>query len=423
MACSCSALTFAQTYELSANVFTAVVTDQYLEQADGDPSAARSNFTITETFKGTQPFEVVVTHPAGPCGIWLDAGVEYLFFTPDSGQVSVCSATRKAEDAAPHIAALRSFVSGQRADLVEPWHFGSYDDGCTLVTLFGVGEGNVLGGLTFDGKRARDPQVPDFDSAELKVWLETDTGPRQLSLAVDGATYQASRSDPRFLATYVIGGEDAVEILRKSMNTDALHLRVGNEELGPDLEIEVSTANLAQAGTGEKMLECMSSPVVSTTGPSKLGPPASESSADALNLSIASPYVPGLDRLVVGDPLGSVKSVFPKAVFDVMEGGWVVRLDHPVFRSILYSSRRWSTTFDDDGSTIRRVVYFFRADEDFDAVAAQAHSEAIEKWPRDQRQTTPSGYRTIWRNFAGQIVIVDRQRLLICMEFDWPPPA
>jgi hypothetical protein len=68
-------------------------------------------------------------------------------------------------------------------------------------------------------------------------------------------------------------------------------------------------------------------------------------------------------------------------------------------------------------------VYFFRADEDFDAVAAQAHAEAIETWAGDHREATSNGYRTIWRNFDGQIVIVDRQRLLICMEFDWPPPA
>ena len=121
MACSCSALTFAKTYELSANVFTAVISGQYLEQEDDNTTVARSTFTITETFKGARPFDAFVTYPAGPCGLWLEAGVEYLFFAPDSGQIGVCSSTRRTEDATPQIAALKSFVSGESSALEEPW--------------------------------------------------------------------------------------------------------------------------------------------------------------------------------------------------------------------------------------------------------------------------------------------------------------
>ena len=418
MACSCSAATFAKTYELSANVFTAVITRQYLEQADDNTTVARSTFTITETFKGAQPFDAVVTYPAGPCGIWLEAGVEYLLFTPDSGQIGVCSSTRRTEDAKPQIAALESFVSGERYTLEEPWQFQASKDGCALATTFETGAGGGLGLLTLYGRRARAPEVPTFDSAELRVTVGTDEDTDQLSLTtVDGTTYQATRTAPRFLGTYVIGGDGAVEILRKSMSSDALYLRAGDR--GSDLATEVSTVNLAQAGTGAKMLECMSSPPIATPNPQPL---PTKSKSVVLSLSTGSPYVPGLHQLVVGDRLDAVKKVFPSAVFDALEAGWVVRLDHPVFRAILYSSRRWPTTFDDDRDTIKRVVYLFRDDEDVDDVAAQVHTDAIEKWPHDQRETTPSGYRTIWRNFDGQIVIVDRQRLLICMEFDWPPP-
>ena len=373
LACSCSASTFANTYELSANVFTAVITGQYLEQQDDNTTVARSTFTTTVTFKGAQPFAEVLTDPAGPCGLWLETGVAYLFFAPDSGQIGACSATRKTEDAKPEIAALKAFVSGERSELEEPWQFQSSKDGCALRTVFETAAGDGLGFLTLYGKRARAPQVPTFDSAELKMTVETDEGTGQPSLTtVDGTTYQAARTAPRFLSTYVIGGDRAVEILRKSMSSDALYLRAGNR--GSDLDTEVSTVNLAQAGTGAKMLECMSFPPIVIPNPQPL--PAN---SDVLNLSTESPYVPGLDQLVVGDRLDGVKTIFPSAVFDALEAGWVVRLDHPVFRAVLYSSRRWPTTFDDDGDTIRRVVYLFKDDEDVDYVALQAHVDALEK--------------------------------------------
>ena len=245
--------------------------------------------------------------------------------------------------------------------------------------------------------------------------VETDEGTDQLSLTtVDGTTYQAIWTAPRPLSTYVIGGDRAVEILRKSMSSDALYLRAGNR--GSDLDTEVSTVESGSSGYRRKDARVHEFPADCDTQSATL--PAN---SDVLNLSTESPYVPGLDQLVVGDRLDGVKTVFPSAVFDALEAGWVVRVDHPFFRAVLYSSRRWPTTFDDDGDTIRRVVYLFKDDEDVDYAALQTHVDALEKWPHDQRETTPNGYRTIWRNFDGQIVIVDRQRLLICLEFDWPP--
>ena len=413
MACSCSAATFAKTYELSANVFTAVITGQHLEQEEHNTTVARSTFTVTDTFKGAQPFAEILSYPAGPCGVWLEADVEYLFFTPDSGQVGVCSGPRKIADAAPQIAALRSFASGERSELEEPWQFQSSKDGCALTTIFETAAGDDgSGSLTLYGKRAPAPDVLAFESAALTVMVATDEGTDHLILTtVDGRVHRATRNGSGALGTYVVGGEGALEILRTSMTSDTLYIRSGYG--GSGLDIEVSTANLAEAGTGARMLECMTTVIPSVQ------PPADESITDVLELGTGSPYVSGLDQLLVGDHLADVKTVFPNAVFDGMEAGWVVRVDHPAFRAILYSSRRWPTTWDDDGDTIRRVVYLFKDDEDVDDVAARVHVDALEKWARYQRGS--NGYRTVWRNFNGQIVIVDRQRLLICMEFDWPP--
>ena len=409
-ACTCiGPATFAETYERAANVFTAVVTaEEYVDQAD-ETTIARSKFTVTERFKGELPFEVIESYPGNVCGIWLDVGIEYLFFVADSGLVGACSATREVAHSGPEIAALRSLASGERSDLPQPWSFKSSGDGCTAGTTFDAAGEPASGALTFDVARPRDARVPAFDSAELRVLLAIDKSRDRPSLTVDGTTYRDTASAPNHPAMY-LRGEDAVAILRKAMNADSLHLAVDKEAPAADLDIEVSTVSLTQAGTGAKLLECMTTPaVVAEPRP----PPASE----AFGLRAESPYVPGFDRPRVGDSLDEVRTAFPKAVRNTLEGGWLVRLDHPVFSGILYSYVV-PTHVDESRSrsgTINRILYMFN--ESTPESAAEFRDVALRTWPSDERETSGGGYRIAWRDFDGLLVTLDSGRLVISADF------
>jgi hypothetical protein len=270
VACSCLGIPFAQKYEQADNVFTAIVTAEETEFAGGI-TEVRSSFATTQVFKGRQPFANLVTYRSSVagCGIGLEVGRQYLFFVPDSGQVGGCYGTKETEVAGPELAALESFVSGERSELVEPWHFGSYDEGCTVSTLFDVGEGQPQGALVLDGLRP-DRNWPGFGRARITVMLLTDRSHGELTLILDEEIYEPTvyvrtsppgifDGDPDALVSqdYVVSGEQAEEILRRTMRADTLRLRLDKGRRQFDVDINVSTANLADAGTGEMMLECI----------------------------------------------------------------------------------------------------------------------------------------------------------------------
>ena len=123
-ACSCAALSFAKTYELSTNVFTAVITSERTERISDYSTLVRHAFTVTGAFKGHQSFSALVTEGSDivSCGTPLKVGAEYLFFMRDSGQVGVCPGPLPKESAGPEIAALEAFATERRSELVEPWH-------------------------------------------------------------------------------------------------------------------------------------------------------------------------------------------------------------------------------------------------------------------------------------------------------------
>ena len=154
-ACSCTGLSFAKRYELSANVFTAVITSERTERISDHSTLVRHAFTVSRAFKGQQSFSALVTERSDivSCGTPLRVGAEYLFFMRDSGQVGVCPGQLPKESAGPEIAALEAFATDRRSELVEPWHFRSYDEGCSLHTLFEAGEENGVGSAMFSAQR------------------------------------------------------------------------------------------------------------------------------------------------------------------------------------------------------------------------------------------------------------------------------
>jgi hypothetical protein len=188
-ACSCSGSSFAKRYELSANVFTAVVTDERTERISDQSTLVRHAFTVTRAFKGQQAFNDLVSerHDIVSCGTPLKVGAEYLFFMRDSAQVGVCPGPLPRESAGPEIAALEAFTTGRRLEVMEPWRFRSYDEGCSLHTLFEASEENELGAATFSAPK------PGFASAGARVDIAPGGDPRgrDLTLTIDGVTYDS----------------------------------------------------------------------------------------------------------------------------------------------------------------------------------------------------------------------------------------
>ena len=278
-ACSCVPFTLESRYESSANVFTAIVTTEYLEPAD-ERTPIRSLFRVTESFKGGPPFGMFTSHPEdGTCGIDLQEGVEYLFFAPDSGEINYCSGISTTDRARPEIESLRSYVSGESSGVSEPWRFSRYVSGeCSLNALFDFGGGFGQGHLRVLASNERAVWArgsPQFDFAELAIYLEhrfpTAIETRSpLKLAVGSVVYaadwttgrahdQETPNDGTVRASlpdaYVLLGNEVEELLRILTVSDALLVQYDGQGYEPNREVEVRTANLADAGF--EMQECM----------------------------------------------------------------------------------------------------------------------------------------------------------------------
>jgi hypothetical protein len=277
VACSCGEVTLDRRYQGSANVFLAVVVDEYVEPAD-ERRPVRFAFRITETFKGKPPFVAFTSLRSDgvSCGIALEVGVEYLFFAPDSGELGLCSGMVKREQAARQIAALRSFVSGNSLDLAEPWVFvGPSQDGCSLATRFDVGANEWPGYLEIRTSKQRATQAPAFNATELTIRPGRgipngrDSNPRPLSLSVEGNTYSAVWTTGRVLRqasfpetfevpdSYVLGGKDVEALLSDLTTSRALLARYDSNGFGPHIDFDVRTTNLGDAGV--EMLDCLRS--------------------------------------------------------------------------------------------------------------------------------------------------------------------
>jgi hypothetical protein len=242
-ACSCIGSSFAKRYELSANVFTAVVTDERTERISDQSTLVRHAFTVTRAFKGQQAFNDLVSerHDIVSCGTPLKVGAEYLFFIV---------IRRKSE--LPWTAPKELPAPNRRAGgvpRVDGWLWSlalrSYDEGCSLHTLFEASEENELGAATFSAPK------PGFASAGARVDIAPGGDPRgrDMTLTIDGVTYEPTAGTLWWF--YTVTGDEAEDIVRKTLAAETLRVRLG------DLELQISTANLADAGTGAQMLECI----------------------------------------------------------------------------------------------------------------------------------------------------------------------
>ena len=303
MACSCAPRTLEQRYESSPNVFTAFITEEYLEPSDGR-TPIRSLFSVTESFKGEPPFATFVTENHTSCGIDLQEGVEYLFFAPDSGEIGFCSGFSSTEASEPEIAALRSYVSGESSRLAEPWRFFEYRSGeCSLRTLFDFGNGFGQGRLSISAsnERAAWGRIdPRFDFVELTVHLmhsfpvaldarsplklrvgnteypaEWTTGRSFNQVTRDGRTVKVPWPD-----SYSMLGTDVEELLSRLAVADDLLVRFDGQGFEPDSEVLVRTENLTNAAP--EMQKCMSSLRAAQSETEIEVPPAVDASVETI---------------------------------------------------------------------------------------------------------------------------------------------
>jgi hypothetical protein len=256
----CAGSTLETRYEESANVFMAVIDEEYLDPAD-KRRPVRSTFTITEKFKGTPPFAAFTTsrrrsdRSDDSCDIALQVGAEYLFFAPDSGAIESCSVFKR-DQAERQIAALRSFISGNSADLAEPWHFyGAAESGCRLITTFDIGSPATLVISTSRRQATQAPVTELTIQPGGSIPNGRDRNPRPLLLTVNYVEYSAAWTPARHL--YGLAGNDVEALLRELTMSRTLHVRHDANGFGPSFDVEVRTTNLGDAGV--KMLDCIRS--------------------------------------------------------------------------------------------------------------------------------------------------------------------
>jgi len=277
-ACSCRPFTLDSRFETSANVFTAVITAEYVEPSD-EAAPVRSLFRVTERFKGGPPFGVFVSNPQDGCGIDLEEGSEYLFFVPDSGEIHYCLGISEIEYAEPDVAQLRSYVLDESSSLSEPWRFSVMASGeCSLRTFFEFGNDFGQGSLMVRASNERADWARDeahFDFVELALHLmhrsplEIDA-PSPLRLKVGSAEYAAvwttgrtfeqfppdgSTVQARLPDSYLLLGDDVERLLRDLAVSDELLVRFDGQGFEPNREVAVRAANMADVGP--EMLECM----------------------------------------------------------------------------------------------------------------------------------------------------------------------
>ena len=156
------------------------------------------------------------------------------------------------DQAGPEIAAIEAFASGKRSELLEPWFFLSYDESCTLTTRLDAEDGRAQGGLTLDGWKAGHAS-PTYGRAKIDIYPPAEGRYSGLKLVVQGTTYE-----PAFVVfRYSLTRDEADDALRKILAADSFAVQWRSDDTGADHAIDVSTANLADAGTTAAMLECI----------------------------------------------------------------------------------------------------------------------------------------------------------------------
>lgn len=284
-ACSCVRGSLEGTYDRSENVFTALVTGgETTGERVGNSAKLKTFFTVTETFKGSIPFEYFSSHAGGSsCGISLQVGVEYLIFAPDTGKIGLCSGI-VAVSGLPHegealgpkyVAALQAFKTGENDDLADPWHFLEYRGICRLSGRFPYANTRWPASIrvTYWSRMpdtvVLNPDKPDlkpgFTEMSISVPGRDDLTNYPLTLAVNGKRYSAQWAEGEYSrARYLINGEDVPDLIADMVGASAVSVTSVHPEHG-EIDTEASLANAGESV--EKMAQCINSREVSMGEP------------------------------------------------------------------------------------------------------------------------------------------------------------
>lgn len=221
IACSCAGSDLQGLYNASPNVFTAVVTGARYDE-DGNIEA---DFEITESFKGTAPFDKLRTRRGGTsCDTSIAVGPEYLFFIGDDGSFGMCSGNRTLQPGkpTPWLDILRAFTAGTTSDLSSSWTYYQHDGRCLLRTDFRATSVAIMSSLSIEYRYAT-PENPvravdhrgKIGYARATFMLPTRGEPAgaQLVLKTSNQQFIARWSDDalpgRSRGAFQLSGEDA----------------------------------------------------------------------------------------------------------------------------------------------------------------------------------------------------------------------
>lgn len=275
-ACSCASPTLENRYEGSENVFTALiiggeVTNDRVLSSPG----IRAHFEVTETFKGSVPFEYLSSHVGGAsCGISLRVGVEYLVFAPNTGKIGLCSGivavSGESEQAVAagsrYVDALRAFTSGDHDTLAEPWQFVEHEGICYLSSSFPYGETGFPAGINVTyWTRMPDNVAPSPDKPHLKagftemtIWVpeRNDLTDYPMSLRVGDQEYIAEWQEVEYSAArYFIDSDDVPGLIAGLVDATELRMKSAHPKYG-DVDAVASMINAGDSAA--KMHQCMS---------------------------------------------------------------------------------------------------------------------------------------------------------------------
>lgn len=259
LACSCAGFDLQGQYELSSNVFTAVVTGARFDE-DGNIEA---DFEVTEVFKGDIPFKKLRTTRAGTsCDTSVTVGPEYLFFMGNEGQIGMCSGNKTIEPGrpTPWLGLLREYKAGETPNLSSPWAFRHYDGSCSLKTDFRSTEDSIVSYLTLEYRYAA-PANPvwtidrvneaGYSSAVFMLPTRKEPTDAALNLKIQDEEFVARWSDDalpgRSRGAFQISGHDVRAFAQALLRSDKVQVK-GSLERYPSLDgTVIRTTNAGSA--------------------------------------------------------------------------------------------------------------------------------------------------------------------------------
>ncbi len=275
LACSCAGGSLEGRYEVSENVFTAVITGgEATNEQVGNSSKLKTYFEATETFKGTVPFDQFSSHADGnSCGLSLQIGVEYLIFAPDTGSIGLCSgivavsgvSEQVAAVGSKYVEALRAFKSGANQSLAEPWQFFEQLGICMLSGSFPYGEMRWPARIRVTyWTRMPDAVVPNPDKPYLKAGFtkmsisvpgRDDLTDYPLTLSVGDQNYTAQWNEVEYSsARYFVDSDDVPSLIADLVDASELRIKSAHPKYG-EVDAEASLINAGDSIT--RMLSCV----------------------------------------------------------------------------------------------------------------------------------------------------------------------